>query len=282
MRCCGPRSTAPGICTSSPEAWIWLRLCCFRRWRESWAPRVRATTRRPMPLTAWRPIDSARAGRGVGGLGVVGTGLGDDSSPQGAGSGPGASGRAGRADHRTGVGAAGYRAARRPRDGGGRRVQHRGAGRRRATVAPLWREFITRPARRVLDATDAAASVSDLVTRLHALAPEQRHRELVELVSHSAATVLGRSSTGDIDSHKSFQDLGFDSLTAVELRNRLNTATGLTLSPTLIFDYPTPTSWPSTSTANSKPPPSPPTNHTWWPASMTSSASCKHCSLNPS
>ncbi|BBX73638.1 polyketide synthase [Mycobacterium shinjukuense] len=109
-----------------------------------------------------------------------------------------------------------------------------------ATVAPLWREFITRPARRVLDATDAAASVSDLVTRLHALAPEQRHRELVELVSHSAATVLGRSSTGDIDSHKSFQDLGFDSLTAVELRNRLNTATGLTLSPTLIFDYPTP------------------------------------------
>jgi polyketide synthase 7 len=63
---------------------------------------------------------------------------------------------------------------------------------------------------------------------------------LVDLVCGNAATVLGLPGTADINVGHTFQDLGFDSLTAVELRNRLKTATGLTLSPTLIFDYPTP------------------------------------------
>jgi acyl carrier protein len=61
----------------------------------------------------------------------------------------------------------------------------------------------------------------------------------VELVCTNAATVLGRSNA-DIEAALPFQDLGFDSLTAVELRNRLKMATGLTLSPSLIFDFPTP------------------------------------------
>ena len=107
-------------------------------------------------------------------------------------------------------------------------------------VPPLLRELVTRPGRRLVADTDSTVSMSELAARLQGLSPEQRHSQLVELVCTNAATVLGRSSA-DIDADVAFQDLGFDSLTAVELRNRLKTATGLTLSPALIFDYPTPT-----------------------------------------
>jgi acyl carrier protein len=106
-------------------------------------------------------------------------------------------------------------------------------------VPPLLRELVARPGRRVAADTDAAASTSGLAARLQGLSPDQRHSLLVELVCTNAATVLGRSSA-DIDGAVVFQDLGFDSLTAVELRNRLKTVTGLTLSPAVIFDYPTP------------------------------------------
>ncbi|WP_122508768.1 type I polyketide synthase, partial [Mycobacterium innocens] len=109
-----------------------------------------------------------------------------------------------------------------------------------AEVLPLWRELVTRPSRRVIDSTGTPASMPDLISRLQSLSPEQRHRELVDVIITNAATVLGHSSAVDIDAHKPFQDLGFDSLTAVELRNRIKAATGMTLSPTLIFDYPTP------------------------------------------
>jgi polyketide synthase 7 len=111
-----------------------------------------------------------------------------------------------------------------------------------APLPPLLSQLVARPTRRVIDDTDSTvASTTGLTARLHGLTAEQRHRQLVELVCSSAATVLGRSGTADIDPDRSFQELGFDSLTAVELRNRLKTATGLTLSPALIFDYPTPT-----------------------------------------
>jgi polyketide synthase 7 len=110
-----------------------------------------------------------------------------------------------------------------------------------AGLPPLLRELTGRPTRRIIDDTDTtAASMTGLNARLDGLTAEQRHRELVELVCRNAATVLGQPSIADINAARAFQDLGFDSLTAVELRNRLKTATGLTLSPTLIFDYPSP------------------------------------------
>ncbi|WAJ42450.1 SDR family NAD(P)-dependent oxidoreductase [Mycobacterium sp. Aquia_216] len=115
-------------------------------------------------------------------------------------------------------------------------AQGLGAG---GAVPPVFRDLAARPGRRLIGDADAAVSTSGLATRLQGLSPEQRHHQLVELVCTNAATVLGRSNA-DIAATLPFQDLGFDSLTAVELRNRLKMATGLTLSPSLIFDFPTP------------------------------------------
>ncbi len=109
-----------------------------------------------------------------------------------------------------------------------------------AGLPPLLRQLAARPARRVVTDPGHSASTSGLKARLHGLSPEARQRELVDLVCGNAATVLGLPSGSDIAADRAFQELGFDSLTAVELRNRLKTAAGLTLSPTLIFDYPTP------------------------------------------
>ncbi|WP_454561461.1 SDR family NAD(P)-dependent oxidoreductase [Mycobacterium haemophilum] len=109
-------------------------------------------------------------------------------------------------------------------------------------LPPLFSGLVRRPRRRQIeDAGDATQSKSALAQRLQGLAANEQLELLVGIVCMQAAAVLGRPSPEDIDPNTEFQDLGFDSLTAVELRNRLKSATGLTLPPTVIFDHPTPT-----------------------------------------
>ncbi|OBF09406.1 polyketide synthase [Mycobacterium sp. ACS4054] len=110
-----------------------------------------------------------------------------------------------------------------------------------AAVPPMFADLVNAPARRQVDDSLASArSKSALAHRLHGLPEAEQHAVLLDLVRSHIATVLGNTTPEAIDPDKAFQDLGFDSLTAVEMRNRLKTATGLALSPTLIFDYPTP------------------------------------------
>ena len=99
------------------------------------------------------------------------------------------------------------------------------------TLPPLLAGLVPASARR-------AGESASLASRLAAIPEAEREDYVLELVRGHAATVLGQASANAVDPEKAFQELGFDSLAAVELRNRLGTDTGLRLPPTLIFDYP--------------------------------------------
>ncbi|MET3805444.1 acyl transferase domain-containing protein/acyl carrier protein [Nakamurella sp. UYEF19] len=90
------------------------------------------------------------------------------------------------------------------------------------------------PARKVRKSRTASIG-----TTLMSLDPSARRAFLLPLITKEVAQVLHHQSAEGIDPERSFTELGFDSLTAIELRNKVSAATGLTLPSTLVFDYPT-------------------------------------------
>jgi acyl carrier protein len=111
-----------------------------------------------------------------------------------------------------------------------------GAFRALGEVPALLRSLI-RPVRRLALATGGVGALKQQLVGLDAA---ERYRVVLDLVRSHLGVVLGYRTADRVEAGKAFKELGFDSLTAVELRNRLSTATGLRLPTTLVFDYPTP------------------------------------------
>jgi polyketide synthase 12 len=108
-------------------------------------------------------------------------------------------------------------------------------------IPDVLREISAAGARR-RTAASARARPGELAAQLAGLPPAEQQRIILALVRTHAAAALGHPDGDALHLDTTFRDLGFDSLTAVELRNRLAAATSLRLSPALVFDYPDPAS----------------------------------------
>jgi acyl transferase domain-containing protein/NADPH:quinone reductase-like Zn-dependent oxidoreductase/acyl carrier protein len=106
----------------------------------------------------------------------------------------------------------------------------------RDELPPVFRGLVRRTARRAV----VAEELSGLRDRLAALPDRERRPALLEAIRAQAAMVLGYADAESIEADRAFSDMGFDSLTSLELRNRLAAATGLRLPATVTFDHPRP------------------------------------------
>ncbi|MCX4760218.1 type I polyketide synthase [Streptomyces sp. NBC_01275] len=108
------------------------------------------------------------------------------------------------------------------------------------TLAPILRSLVPVNARRQASGSAAVgADAGGLGSTLAGMSRAEQEQFVSDLVRRVVAGVLGHATPDTIHATQSFKELGFDSLTAVELRNRLTAATGLRLPATLVFDYPT-------------------------------------------
>jgi NADPH:quinone reductase-like Zn-dependent oxidoreductase len=105
-------------------------------------------------------------------------------------------------------------------------------------LGTLFSNLIRRPAQR--SGRKSAPDGTPLPTRLIGLSPAEQAKLVLNLVRAETAAVLGHTTPEAIDAGRGFLDQGIDSLTALELRNRLGAATGVRLPTTVIFDHPTP------------------------------------------